>query len=258
MGNNGLVFWVTGFVLLYGAWALTRLIPEYAEELWRRRDSGADPTMERFAAARFAFQSVFGNRHPSVPARPSTLFIVIGAVLIFLDFRALGPSPLGFASQVFLLSQMVLGTICHKHGFLPDVVLLPLAAIGLALGASGNLLTPAAVIWGLLIGGGAFLVPSSLSSVLNGTAGISAGVIKHAAAVGVWLGPVGSLTALFLSSIIGGFGVMAIRKLMGKAIEGNTNFGPIYAATASLVFLGEQMFPSAMPFNFLNATFGTS
>lgn len=256
MNGNGLMFWVSGFLLIYGAWALTRLVPEYAEEMWRRKESGTEPMVDRFTAASFAFQNVFRNQHPSLPARPSTWFIVLGTVLIVLDYRAFGSSPLGFASQIFLLSQMVLGTICYKHGFLPDVVLLPLAATGLCLGATGHLLTPAAVIWGLLVGGGVFFASSIFSVVSKGTAGVSEGVIKHAAAVGVWLGPAGSLTVLLFSSVIGGFGIMAVRKLMGRPIEGDANFGPIYAATATLVFLGNQMIPNSMPFSFLNATFG--
>ena len=258
MNGNGMVFWLSGFVLLYGAEALTRLIPEYAAELWRRRESEVESMVDRFAAARFAIQSVIGNQHNARPVPPSKLFIVIGAVLIVLDYHAFGPSGLGFASQLFLLSQLVLGMICHKHGFLPDVVLLPLAAVGLLLGAGGQLLTPAAVIWGLFVGGGVFLAASIFSVMSKGTAGVSEGVIKHAAVVGVWLGPVGSLTVLFFSAIIGSFGVMAVRRLTGGAIEESINFGPIYAATAILVFLGGQMFPSAMPLSFLTINFGMS
>ena len=244
--RDAIAFWVCGAVLIGVFWAFCQWVPEYLAAQWRLSRS-EQPMSARLAAARKAFRSVFGNGPPALTRR-GALFIIVGAALIVLDFLIVGPTDFGLAAQVFLLSQLALADVCQKHDVLPDALTLPLAALGLSLGAGGILLTPAAVIWGLLIGGGVPLIGSAFFRLSNGRDGMGEGVIKHATAVGAWVGPIGSVVVLALSALYGGIVVPFFDRARGTR---PINYGPIYAACAAVVFLFQQIPPETLTWEFL-------
>ena len=246
-------FWVGSILLLGGAWAFSRFAPEYARLQWEFLESGAEPMTARLAAASGALRSMVGDERAALRSRRVMIFGVLGILLIALDHLIVGPSLLGGVALVFLLGQLVLGSVCQEHGILPDIVTMPLTAVALALGASGILLAPGTVIWGLLVGMGIPFAAAAFFGASTGRAGMGEGVFKHAGAVGAWVGPAGSVTVLILASALGALYVPAVRILTGRVVKGDVNFGTIYAAVSALVFLAARMPPEVLPWGLSKA-----
>ncbi len=240
-------FWVGSAFLLGGAWAFSRFAPEYARLEWELLESGLEPMAARLGAARGAFRGVAGDEQSALRSRRALAFCAMGILLIALDYLIVGPSLAGSAALVFLLGQLVLGSVCQEHGILPDVVTLPLAGVALLLGATGVLLAPGSVLWGILVGAGIPFAAAAFFVASTGRAGMGEGVIKHAGAVGAWVGPAGSVAALILVSALGALYVPAVRIFTGRVVKGDVNFGPAYAAASALVFLATRMPPESLP-----------
>lgn len=246
-------FWLGSVFLLGGAWAFSRFAPEYARLHWGLLESGADPMAARLGAARGALRGVAGDERTSLRSRRAIVFCAFGILLIALDHLIVGPSLSGGAALVFLLGQLVLGSVCQEHGILPDVVTLPLAGVALLLGASGVLLAPGSVLWGILVGAGIPFAAAAFFGASTGRTGMGDGVIKHAGAVGAWVGPAGSVAVLGLASALGALYVPAVRIFTGRVVKGDVNFGPVYAAVSVLVFLAARMPPEALPWGLSKA-----
>ncbi len=60
--------------------------------------------------------------------------------------------------------------------------------------------------------------------------------MKHAAAVGAWIGPGPSIVVLTLASTLG-FVLHLVNVLRGKPRQTEVNFGPVYAFAAAIIFL---------------------
>lgn len=240
------LFWIGGVFLLGCAWAFSRFAPEYARLQWELREASADHMTARLRAARKALRGVAGDERSALRSRHSAIFCALGILLIALDHLIVGPSLAGAAALMFLFGQLVLGSVCQEHGLLPDVITLPLAGGALVLGAGGVLLAPGTVLWGLLVGAGVPFAAAAFFGASTGRSGMGEGVIKHAGAVGAWVGPAGSVATLVLASALGALYVLAVRMVTGRAVKGDVNFGPIYAAVAALVFLAARMPTEAM------------
>jgi prepilin signal peptidase PulO-like enzyme (type II secretory pathway) len=111
-----------------------------------------------------------------------------------------GPEPCRIvASAVLTGGLLVCAWLDIRHRALPDLVLAPLAALGLAVAGSpaGD---PASMILGATAGGGVAAVVQGLARLRHGRLG--GGDVKVMACLGVWLGPVGVLVAFWLAMLL--------------------------------------------------------
>ena len=157
----------------------------------------------------------------------------LGAVALF------GPSFAALAAAALLWSLIALAVIDLETGFLPDAVTLPLALAGVAVNVWGLFATWQAALIGAAVGYGAFWLIAEAFYRLRGMEGLGLGDAKLLAALGAWLGWQALPPVVFIASIIGLAGALAMR-LTGARISTHTAlpFGPALAAAGALVFAG--------------------
>lgn len=98
-------------------------------------------------------------------------------------------------------TMVVLAVTDWGYRILPDILVLPLAGMGLLANGLGGLTTPVDALLGLVGGGGALWLCAALYRWRAGGDGIGGGDIKYLAALGAWLGgsallPVTAMAAL--------------------------------------------------------------
>jgi prepilin signal peptidase PulO-like enzyme (type II secretory pathway) len=138
---------------------------------------------------------------------------------------------------------IVCAWIDWRNHILPDVVVLPLLAIGLLLATACQLFVDVSqALCGLFLGVSMALLVRVLGRGMHGCLG--AGDIKLIAALGAWLGPI-AVTIIFLAS--SSFMVVALIFRRKDDGESARPFGPAMAAAAIIYLLCFPMFPVSWP-----------
>jgi prepilin signal peptidase PulO-like enzyme (type II secretory pathway) len=167
---------------------------------------------------------------PLIDAGVSVLLVVL--TIVAGPERALGVLVLGG----FVLAAALIDL---RHRILPDLMTLPLLALGLAADMLG--LTPVGFEDGLLgCAVGALLGGSLAVAASCGGGRVGGGDVKLLMALGAWLGPVGIALALLLAGSAHALGVVVLRMLDGRSPAGSgaLPFGPALALGALAVLAG--------------------
>ena len=145
-------------------------------------------------------------------------------------------STVGKALSCFLLCWLwLLWLIDYRFQFIFDDSLLPLVAVGLA----ATPWLPFSIWQRLAAGAGAFVVLAALAILGRGALG--GGDVKMMAALGLWLGVNGIITAASVGFIIGGIAaiVMLLFKVHGR--KDFFAFGPFLIIGAVVAWLGQVL-----------------
>ena len=145
-------------------------------------------------------------------------------------------STVGKALSCFLLCWLwLLWLIDYRFQFIFDDSLLPLVVVGLA----ATPWLPFSIWQRLAAGAGAFVVLAALAILGRGALG--GGDVKMMAALGLWLGVNGIITAASVGFIIGGIAaiVMLLFKVHGR--KDFFAFGPFLIIGAVVAWLGQVL-----------------
>lgn len=147
--------------------------------------------------------------------------IAVAAVLIYgVDISAL----------LFMLygwTLLTLGTIDFETGFLPDILTLPLIAIGLLVNLGGHFVSFEAAMLGAASGFLSFWLIGVMFQKLRGYEGLGQGDAKLLAAIGAWGGAM-ILPMVVLMAASTTLFMILVLKAMGRDIQSTTQipFGP--------------------------------
>jgi len=169
---------------------------------------------------------------------------VLAAVLVF------GVSLSAVLASVFLLTLITLAAIDWETGFLPDMLTLPLIAIGVAANAAGLFAPSMDAVTGAAAGYFALWAISTIYKNLRGREGLGLGDAKLLAALGAWSGWA-VLPATVMIAAITALAAVGIGRLRGGAISTETAipFGPALTAAGIMVFLLRAAMPTnAIPY----------
>jgi leader peptidase (prepilin peptidase)/N-methyltransferase len=160
-----------------------------------------------------------------------------GAALGSLLIIQFGATPAALAGTLFCSALLALGLTDARTGYLPDIVTIPLLAIGLTVNLWPIFSTFTDAIAGVLAG---YLVLWTINAVfffLTGRQGMGYGDFKLLAAIGAWLGWA-DLPAVLLVASFSGLAVALMRRVAGVLPAGQAiSFGP-YLAMAGGLMLG--------------------
>lgn len=167
------------------------------------------------------------------------LIEILSAMLAVFVMLRFGVSVKALAGYLFAASVLTLACIDAETGFLPDVITLPLVAIGIAINFAGVFATFGAAVTGAVVGYAALAVVLYAARAIGGRDGLGFGDLKLFAAIGAWFG-VASVSQVFLLSFVlaAAHGVWLM--LRGKASSDEAMpFGPFIAlAGAFTLFAG--------------------
>jgi len=154
----------------------------------------------------------------------------LGAYILF------GPSIAGFLAALFFWFMIALAFIDLETGFLPDVITLPLIALGLGANAISTFVLFSAALIGAGAGYFIFRIIGEIFSRWRGIEGLGQGDAKLLAAIGAWLGWQALAPAVFLAALLG-LVVIFITRIAGKEITSQTPvpFGPALAASSAII-----------------------
>jgi leader peptidase (prepilin peptidase)/N-methyltransferase len=143
-----------------------------------------------------------------------------------------------WASCVLGWCLLTLATIDARHMILPDVLTLPLAALGLGVAGllGGNEVIDAGI--GAVIGFVAFAAVGWLYRVLRGRDGLGLGDAKLLAAAGAWVGWAGLPSVVGIAALMG-LAVAVARGCLGGSLSltDRLPFGPYLCGAIWLVWL---------------------
>ena len=146
---------------------------------------------------------------------------------------------------VFFAWLQSMTNVDHKTQFLPDIMTLPLMWLGFFWAVlQPGLTTPAHAIEGAIIGYMSLWMLNKAFWLLRRKQGMGGGDLKLAAAIGAWVGPMGVLMTIGLSSFIA-IG-MAIVLLIGRKNFLKFAFGPSLALAGVIIYLLQPFLLYAM------------
>jgi len=160
-------------------------------------------------------------RHPAIELSAA----IIGALAML----ALPGWP-GFAGALFGWMLLALLALDVEHFWLPDLLTLPLLALGLLLGIGGI----EDRMIGAVAGGGALLLVAFLYRTLRKRDGLGLGDVKLMAALGAWIGPA-ALPLLLLGAASLGLLLVLLHRLQGMTVTELTRL-PFGACLAAIAF----------------------
>ncbi len=177
---------------------------------------------------------------------------MLGASAVFATAWVWGPSLTAVLASVFLLALITLAAIDWETGFLPDMLTLPLIAIGLAANAAGLFVPLRDAVIGAATGYFMLWAISTVYKNLRGHEGLGLGDAKLLAALGAWSGWAG-LPATVMIAAITALAAVGILRQRGGDISAETaiSFGPALTAAGAIVFL----LHTAMPANAILTSF---
>lgn len=156
-------------------------------------------------------------RHCGAAIPPRHLAIEVASAVVVAASVYAVPGWAGGAGAVFGLLLLLLLVLDVEHFWLPDAVILPLAALGLAFGLGE--------FAGRAIGAGAgFAVLWSIAAVYRrfaGREGLGAGDPKLFAAIGAWLGWA-ALPFVLLGASVVGLALVMLDRLRGRSVARDT------------------------------------
>ncbi|MBS0472770.1 MAG: prepilin peptidase [Proteobacteria bacterium] len=167
-----------------------------------------------------------------------------GALAVALWAAAVTGGWIVIASCVLGWTLLTLSAIDARTGYLPDVLTLPLIAVGLVV---AWLIDPAIVVEHLIGAAAGFAVFAVLGEVyrrLRGRDGLGLGDAKLLAAAGAWLGWRGLPTVVLLAALAG-LAFVLFRRMRGEDITAADRlaFGPALALGIWLVWLYGPLVP---------------
>ena len=167
--------------------------------------------------------------HPAIEAVAAG----IGATAL-----AVAPGWAGLVGAVFGWMLLALAALDYRHFWLPDRLTLPLAALGLAVGATGIGPSLATRAIGMITGWLALRLVALVYSQLRRRDGLGGGDPKLLGALGAWLGAA-ALPWVVLLAALGGLAVVAIRAVSGRPVAATDRlpFGTFLAAAGFIVWL---------------------
>ena len=151
------------------------------------------------------------NCHAKISFRYCAIEIMTGLTFILIIFNNDYLLDLNLLKHIiFLCTGIIVAFIDGKHFIIPDVITLPLIVIGLVLGYfSGNIIDS---LIGAFSGFVAFYAIALMYYFTKKEEGLGGGDIKYITAIGAFLGAIGTLFVMFLSSFIALFAYSLIYK----------------------------------------------
>jgi leader peptidase (prepilin peptidase)/N-methyltransferase len=178
-------------------------------------------------------------------ARISSRYFAVEALstlMSFALFRTFGLNLEYGVYFIFFAALLVIIFIDLDTWTIPDVITLP----GMVVGLAASFLLTRITLWqsfiGLLVGGGALALVAMGYQLLRKREGMGGGDIKLLAMIGAFLGPLGVLYTLFVSSLLGSLAGIAL--MFRDRSGGGTRipFGPFLALGAmTYVFWGPTL-----------------
>jgi leader peptidase (prepilin peptidase) / N-methyltransferase len=163
---------------------------------------------------------------------------MVTAGLLVQAYIALGPT-VDFAVAAVLLPALIAITgIDLQHQLIPDAITLPGILVGLLLNFATGRISWVESAFGIILGGGLFLV-----IILASRGGMGGGDLKLGALLGAFLGWKALLFGLFVAIVLGG-AIGAVLLLTGRrGRKDPIPFGPFLAAGGAMaLFWGERAF----------------
>jgi len=166
------------------------------------------------------------------PTPPPALPVAVGALLVVASALAFAPERI-WAGCALGWALLLLSLIDWQDGILPDLLTLPLAALGLLASALGW----ADSTIGALLGAALLAMPALIYRRLRGRDGLGWGDVKLAAASGAWLGWQ-AIPSMILAAALLGIAAVLLRRLLRKTSTAATiPFGPALAAATWILWL---------------------
>jgi len=166
------------------------------------------------------------------PTPVPPLRVAVGALLVMASALAFAPERIwsGCALGWMLL---LLSLIDWQDGILPDLLTVPLAALGLLASGLGWPDSPI----GAVLGAGLLAIPALIYRRWRGRDGLGWGDVKLAAASGAWLGWQ-AMPSMILAAALVGIAAVLLRRLWCKTATAETiPFGPALAAATWVLWL---------------------
>ncbi len=166
----------------------------------------------------------------------------VGAVLAAI--LVLGASLSAALAALFLLTLIALAAIDWETGFLPDMLTLPLIAIGLAVNVAGLFVPFKDAVIGAAAGYFTLWVVAAFYKNLRGRDGLGLGDAKLLAVLGAWIGWM-ALPAMVMIAAMTALAAVGVQRLRGADIRAETAipFGPALAAAGAVVFILHAAIP---------------
>ncbi len=166
----------------------------------------------------------------------------LGAIAAIFSVLVFGWSFAALGAAVYLWILIALGFIDYQTGYLPDMLTLPLIALGLITSWFGFYVPFIIGLVGAVIGFLTFWLIALYYRRLRGKEGMGLGDAKLLSALGAWCGSLGLAPIVLIASVsaLAWVGVTAIK---GKSIAADTpiRFGPALAMAGIIVFIGQNL-----------------
>lgn len=182
-------------------------------------------------------------RHCGVPISPQyPLIELLTMALVLVCVARFGFGWRGFGAIVLTCYLIALSGIDLRTQLLPDQLTLPLLWLGLIAAVENVYLGPKAALLGAIAGYASLWSVWWLFKQLTGKEGMGHGDFKLLAALGAWVGLLGILPTVLLSSLIGAIVGSIWLAMKGRDRATPIPFGPYLAIAGWLVFFwGEAM-----------------
>lgn len=183
-------------------------------------------------------------RHCGARIDPLHLVMETGALVIALWAAVVTSGWIIAASCALGWTLLTLGAIDWRTGLLPDVLTLPLIAVGLGVAYA---IEPSALLGHVIGAAAGFIAFAALAEIyrrLRGRDGLGLGDAKLLGASGAWLGWNALPTVVLYAAFIG-LALVLARRARGQAMQATDRlaFGPALAAATWLVWLYGPLVP---------------
>lgn len=164
-----------------------------------------------------------------------------GAAIGALAIAAYGWTLVGLAMAVVGALLLWSAFIDMQHKLLPNILLYPIAAIGLYLSTQYQFIPPNTAIFGALAGYGILAVPAALCLWIFKIEGIGDSDPRLLMAVGTFVGPIGALTSLLAATLVAGVGILGMALVRKGEINREIPFGQCLALGGLIVFIAQSL-----------------
>jgi leader peptidase (prepilin peptidase)/N-methyltransferase len=169
---------------------------------------------------------------PLAPTPVPPMRTAVGAALVLASVVIFAPDRIWIGCALGW-TLVVLSLIDWQDGILPDLLTLPLTAVGLLVGG----LPWQDSLLGALLGAGLLAVPALAYKRFRGQDGLGWGDVKLAAASGAWLGWQ-AIPAMILASALLGIAAVLVRQwLLKTSAREAIPFGPALAAATWIIWI---------------------